>query len=70
VRERGEYLRIALRASEPLGIAGKHVRQHFERDVSLQPRIAGAVDFAHAAGAEQGGHLIDADTRAGREGHG
>jgi hypothetical protein len=35
------------------GIAGGIVGQDFNGDGAVQPRIAGAVDFAHAASADE-----------------
>ena len=67
--ERGEHLCLALEAGKSFGIAGEGIRQNLQRHVTLEPRIAGAVDLAHAARAEQGGHLVDADTRPGRQRH-
>ena len=62
--QRGEDLRFALEAREPLGIGDERVGQDLDGDVPLQPRVARAIDFAHAAGAEGDDDLIRAESRA------
>ena len=54
-------LRFALEAGEAIGIAGEESRQDFERDVAIQPRVARAIDLAHAAGANGGDHFVLAE---------
>ena len=44
-------------------------RQNLEGDSPLEPRIAGAVDFAHPPGAEWCQDFERAETSAGREPH-
>ena len=51
--QRGEDLRLAPEPGEALGIEREGVGQHLQRDVAAEVRIAGAIDLAHAAGAEQ-----------------
>ena len=41
-----------VKPGEPIGVAREEIRQHFNRDVAIQFRIAGAIDLAHAAGPE------------------
>ncbi len=67
--QRREQLRFALEAGQPIGIAGEEVGQDLERDVAPEPRVAGAIDLSHAAGAERGDDLIGAQFRAGSQGH-
>ena len=43
--------------------------QDFDCDVATEARIAGAVDFTHAAGAGRGLYLIGSEFRAMGEGH-
>ena len=57
VIQRREHLRFALEAREPIRIARDRCRQDFDRDVAIQLRVAGAIDFAHAAGADGGQDL-------------
>ena len=51
--QRREDFRLALKARGALGIARHRLRQHLDRDVALQPRVARAIDLAHASGAER-----------------
>ena len=57
------------RASESR-VVGEVLRQHLDRDVALEARVARAVDLAHAAGAERRQDLVRAEAVAGREAHG
>ena len=50
--QRGEDFRFALEPGEPLGIGRDRVGQDLDRDVPLQPRVGGAIDLAHPAGAD------------------
>ena len=52
VVERGEQVRLAPEAAEPLGVVRHLRRQHLDRDVAPERRVGGAVDLAHAAGAD------------------
>ena len=45
-------LRLALEAGEALGVARERRGQRLDRDVAPEPRVARAVDLAHAARAE------------------
>jgi hypothetical protein len=45
--------RLALEPPEAIGVFGQRPRQHLDRDVALQPRVPGAIDLAHPAGADQ-----------------
>ena len=51
--ERGEDLRLALEAREPLGIARERVGQNLQRDVAVELGVAGPIDLAHPAGADR-----------------
>ena len=44
-----ERLCFAGEPGQPVGVAGECVRQDFERDVTIQFRVAGAVDQPHPA---------------------
>ena len=39
-------------AAEAIGIVGERGGQDLDRDVAAEPRVARAIDLAHAAGAE------------------
>ena len=69
VIQRGERLRLAREAGEAIGIGSERLRQDLDRDVAIEPRVARAIDLAHAAGAEQRDDFVDVETRAGREEH-
>jgi hypothetical protein len=43
--------------------------QDFDRDVTVQLRIAGTVHLAHAAGADDTHDLVNGDLRARRQGY-
>src|SRR5271165_3836501 len=51
--EGGEQGSFAPEAGEALGIGGDSRRQNFQGDLAAEFAVAGAVDFAHAAYAEE-----------------
>ena len=60
-------LGFAREPREPVGVAGKRVRQYFQRDIAIELRIARPEYFAHPARADAGDDFVDAETRAGSE---
>ena len=70
VIERRSELRLALEAREPLGIVRERVGQDLDRDVAAEPRVARAIDLAHAAGAESDKDLVDAEAKTASQRHG
>jgi hypothetical protein len=68
VVERGERLRLALEAREPVGIASHLRREHLERHVAPELRVGGAIHFAHAARANRRGDLIVGEGAADQRG--
>src|SRR5262249_2686074 len=60
---------LALESRALLGIAGALGPEHLERDRAAQPRVGGAIDLAHAAGAERSDDLVRAEPRAARKRH-
>ena len=50
--QRGQHLRFALESREPVGISRERLGQDLDRDVAIQPRVARAIDLAHAARAK------------------
>jgi hypothetical protein len=44
-------------------------RQNLDRDLTVQPWIAGAVHLAHPAGAERAQNLVRSEASARSEGH-
>ena len=69
VAECGHALGLALEPREPIGIPGHVVRAHLERDVAPEPRVARAIDLAHAAGTEQRDDFIRSEGASGSERH-
>ena len=67
--QRGGCARFTLEPAEPIGISGKGRRQDFDRDVTAEARVAGAVHLAHAAAAEQRHDLVGPKRRPGGENH-
>jgi hypothetical protein len=59
--------RVTPDAAAALRVAGHEAWQQLDRDVALEAGVAGAVDFAHPAGAERREDLVRADTCAGRQ---
>ena len=57
VVERGQQLGLPLEPGQPIGIGGEDVPEQLEGDVAVQPRVAGAIHFAHPARAEDAGDL-------------
>ena len=63
--ERREHFGLALEAREAIRIRRQRRRQDFDRHLTLQLRIGGAVDLSHAAYAEQSDDFIRAEACAG-----
>ena len=68
--ERCQKLCFPAEAREPLAVVCEGRWQNLQRDVAIELRVAGAVDLAHAARANQRDDLIRAETGTGRERHG
>src|ERR1700680_777259 len=62
--QRGERLVFAGESREAISVVREGFRQDLDRHVAIQLRVAGAEDLAHAAFAEQGRDLVDAESRA------
>ena len=67
--QRRQRLRFSCEPSEAFRVVREGLGQHFDRDVTVEPGVAGAVDLAHAACAEEREDLIRAERRAGCERH-
>src|SRR4030095_7555228 len=61
VVERGQDLRLALEPRQSVRIENEISRKKFDRDVPIQLRIAGAINFAHSAFAHFREYLVWAD---------
>jgi hypothetical protein len=64
-----QELRFPAEPCEAIGIVGDGGQQDFDRDVTIQLRIAGAIDLAHPARADLGGDFIRAESGAGSQSH-
>jgi hypothetical protein len=60
--QRREHLRFPLETGQAVWIRGEQLREHLQRDVAVQPRIARAIHLAHAARADKGCYLIGAES--------
>ena len=69
VIQRRERTSFAFEPREPVGIAGDRIWQHFDRDVSFELAVVGAVHLAHTAATERRDDFIRADPRARGESH-
>src|SRR5262245_27081947 len=69
VVERCEQLRLALESREAIRIEGEDSGQHFQRDVSIEPRVARSIDFAHPAGTDGSDDFERAQLRSWSERH-
>jgi hypothetical protein len=63
--ERGERLCLACKARQAIRISRERCRQDLDRGVAIQPRVARAIDLAHAAGANRRQDFVRADERTG-----
>ena len=54
-RDRARFL---LEACEAVGVAGHRRGQHLKGHLTPEPRVGGAIDLAHPAGANGGGDLV------------
>jgi hypothetical protein len=64
-----DRLGFALEPGASVGIASYFRMQNFQRDIAIQPRITGAVDFAHAASAQRSLDFIRPEFRTRVERH-
>ena len=58
--QRCEYLRLSLKPGHPLRITRKKIRQHLDRHLAIQARVAGAIDLPHPARPDGSENLIGA----------
>src|SRR5687767_11419860 len=69
MRQRGDGLGFTIEARAPLGIARDRLRQNLDGDVAIEPRIAGAIDLAHATRAKRAENFVATEPAAGGQGH-
>jgi hypothetical protein len=68
--QRGEDLRLAAEAREALLIVRERDRQHLDRDVAVESRVARAEHLAHAARADRREDVVWSEPCAWRKHHG
>ncbi len=59
--QRGQHLRFALEAGQPVGVCGEGVGENFECYVTVEGSIGGPIDLAHAALANEGSDIVVAE---------
>ncbi len=67
--ERAGGLRFDVKAPQQLVISYERRQHQLDRDIPIQPRVTGAENCAHAAGTDEPGDLVRADSRADGDGH-
>ena len=65
----GERLRLAFEARQTIRIARDRVGEDLDCNRAIQSRVAGTIDFAHAAGAERRDDFICPESSTDRQGH-
>ncbi len=68
MRELRDRARLAIEALAELGVRGKPVRQDFDCDGAIEPRVACFIDLTHPARTDLGGHFIRTEAGARSEG--
>lgn len=69
VVERRDGPRFLLEAPKPNSVDSEPGRQHLERHLAPQSRVARAVDYSHSAFAERSGDFVRSEAGAGTERH-
>ena len=54
-------LRLTLKAREAVRIGAEQLRQYFDRNGSIQPRVLGLIHLSHAAGADERQNFVGAE---------
>jgi hypothetical protein len=67
--QRGYGTRLLLEATQAIGVGGEGSRQNLDGDIASQAEIAGAIDFAHSAGADQCNKFVGSEFGTRSEGH-
>ena len=70
MRQRRNRSRFALETTERVGVACELLRKNFQRHVSSEARVLGAVDLAHSAGSKGLDDAIGPKAGSWRERHG
>ena len=56
--QRGEDFGFTLEAGQSVGIAGKRLRRHLQRDLAVELGIGGLIQLAHATLTEESSDVI------------
>ena len=67
--QRGDGARFLLEALPRFRIGRERAREHLDGNRAIEPRVARAIDLAHAAGADRGDDLVRTKACAGLERH-
>ena len=62
--DRGHGHRLAAQALARARIGGRLGRQQLDRDLTIEPRVSGKIDLAHASRAESRENLVGPEPRA------
>ena len=68
VIDRGDRHRLAAQPLTRARIGGCLGGQQFDRDLTIEPRVPGEIDLAHASGTEGGKNLVRPEARTWLEG--
>ena len=60
---------LTVEALAKLGISRERVWENLDCDISIEPRVPGAIHLAHATDAEKRDNLVRAEASSGRKGH-
>ena len=69
MREGGDGFGLPLEAGQRIGVICQAFRQHLDRHVAIEARVAGAVHLSHAARAEGSENFIGTKLIPGRQAH-
>lgn len=69
MRQGGDRLGFALEPLERIAVLRQMVGQHLEGHVAIEPRVARAIDLAHAPGAKQRRDFVGAEPAANGKRH-
>jgi hypothetical protein len=67
VVERGRGASFLFEPAQSIGVVLRVIRQHLERDIPVQPRIAGTKHFTHPARADGSDDVVGTESCAGSD---
>jgi hypothetical protein len=65
--DRGHSHRLAAQTLARERVSRQLAWQQLDGDLTIEPRVPGAIDLAHTSGPEGGHNLVAAESRAGRK---